>query len=188
MDAGVGVKAYAVIEQGKIGQILSSKPTERRQLIEEAAGVSKYKSRRRAAELKLEAAQQNLTRIDDIVFELEKQRSALKRQAAKAARSSVSSRRAHAASAAWAAGGVLMRSCTVVMPASSALATRWALSTIAYRPKSTSGHEFSCWRPSSLRKQLSKSESSPHDMRGIRPGCVPKPIGAATGPAPCPAA
>ena len=86
MDAGVGVKAYAVIEQGKIGQILSAKPTERRQLIEEAAGVTKFKSRRRAAELKLEAAQQNLTRIDDIVFEIERQRGALKRQAAKARR------------------------------------------------------------------------------------------------------
>ncbi|HEX5476147.1 MAG TPA: chromosome segregation protein SMC [Vicinamibacterales bacterium] len=86
MDAGLGVKAYAVIEQGKIGQILSARPTDRRQLIEEAAGVTKYKSRRRAAELKLEAARQNLTRVDDIIFEVEKQRGALKRQAAKARR------------------------------------------------------------------------------------------------------
>jgi chromosome segregation protein len=86
MDAGVGVKAYAVIEQGKIGQILTGKPTDRRQLIEEAAGVTKFKTRRRAAELKLEAAQQNLTRIEDIIFEVEKQRAALKRQAAKARR------------------------------------------------------------------------------------------------------
>jgi chromosome segregation protein len=86
MDSGLGVKAYAVIEQGKIGQILSSRPAERRTLIEEAAGVTKYKSRRRAAELKLEAAQQNLTRIDDIVFEVEKQLGALKRQAARARR------------------------------------------------------------------------------------------------------
>jgi chromosome segregation protein len=86
MDAGLGIKAYAVIEQGKIGQILSARPTDRRQLIEEAAGVTKYKSRRRQAELKLEAAQQNLTRIDDIVFEVEKQRGTLKRQAAKARR------------------------------------------------------------------------------------------------------
>ena len=86
MDSGVGVKAYAVIEQGKIGQILSARPMERRQLLEEAAGVTKYKSRRRSAELKLEAAQQNLTRVDDIVFEVEKQRGALKRQAAKARR------------------------------------------------------------------------------------------------------
>jgi chromosome segregation protein len=86
MDAGLGVKAYAVIEQGKIGQILSARPTDRRQLIEEAAGVTKYKSRRRTAELKLEAAQQNLTRVDDIIFEVEKQRGTLKRQAAKARR------------------------------------------------------------------------------------------------------
>ena len=86
MDSGLGVKAYAVIEQGKIGQILSSRPAERRALIEEAAGVTKYKSRRRAAELKLEAAQHNLTRVDDIIFEVEKQRGALKRQAARARR------------------------------------------------------------------------------------------------------
>src|SRR5687767_11700985 len=63
MDTGLGAKAYAIIEQGKIGMILSSRPADRRQLIEEAAGITKYKSRRRAAELKLEAAQQNLTRI-----------------------------------------------------------------------------------------------------------------------------
>jgi chromosome segregation protein len=86
MDTGLGAKAYAIIEQGKIGTILSSRPTDRRQLIEEAAGITKYKSRRRAAELKLEAAQQNLTRIDDIVFEVEKQRGTLKRQAARARR------------------------------------------------------------------------------------------------------
>jgi chromosome segregation protein len=86
MDTGLGAKAYAIIEQGKIGMILSSRPTDRRQLIEEAAGVTKYKARRRSAELKLEAAQQNLTRIDDIVFEVEKQRGTLKRQAAKARR------------------------------------------------------------------------------------------------------
>ncbi|MGE3959407.1 MAG: chromosome segregation protein SMC [Vicinamibacterales bacterium] len=86
MDTGLGAKAYAIIEQGKIGMILSTRPTDRRQLIEEAAGVTKYKVRRRAAELKLDAAQQNLTRIDDIVFEVEKQRGTLKRQAGKARR------------------------------------------------------------------------------------------------------
>jgi chromosome segregation protein len=86
MDTGLGAKAYAIIEQGKIGQILSTRPADRRQLIEEAAGVTKYKARRRAAELKLEASQQNLTRIDDIVFEVEKQRNALRRQAARARR------------------------------------------------------------------------------------------------------
>src|SRR5918995_1604393 len=86
MDTGLGAKAYAIIEQGKIGLILSSRPTDRRQLIEEAAGITKYKARRRAAELKLEAAQQNLTRIDDIVFEVDKQRGTLKRQAGRARR------------------------------------------------------------------------------------------------------
>ena len=86
MDSGVGVKAYAIIEQGKIGQILGARPTERRQLLEEAAGVTKYKSRRRAAELKLDSARQNLTRVDDIIHEVEKQRRSLKRQAAKARR------------------------------------------------------------------------------------------------------
>jgi len=86
MDTGLGAKAYAIIEQGKIGMVLSTRPTDRRQLIEEAAGVTKYKARRRSAELKLEAAQLNLTRIDDIVFEVDKQRGTLKRQAAKARR------------------------------------------------------------------------------------------------------
>jgi chromosome segregation protein len=86
MDTGLGAKAYAIIEQGKIGLILSTRPTDRRQLIEEAAGVTKYKARRRTAELKLEAAQQNLTRVDDIIFEVEKQRGTLKRQSAKARR------------------------------------------------------------------------------------------------------
>jgi chromosome segregation protein len=86
MDTGLGAKAYAIIEQGKIGMILSTRPTDRRQLIEEAAGVTKYKARRRSAELKLEAARLNLTRVDDIVFEVEKQLGTLKRQAGKAKR------------------------------------------------------------------------------------------------------
>ena len=86
MDTGLGAKAYAIIEQGKIGMILSSRPTDRRQLIEEAAGITKYKARRRSAELKLEAAQQNLTRLEDIIYEIDKQRGSMKRQAAKARR------------------------------------------------------------------------------------------------------
>ena len=86
MDTGLGAKAYAIIEQGKIGMILSSRPADRRQLIEEAAGITKYKARRRTAELKLEGAQLNLTRLDDIIFELEKQFGSLKRQSAKARR------------------------------------------------------------------------------------------------------
>jgi chromosome segregation protein len=86
MGTGVGTTAYAIIEQGKIGLILSSKPTDRRTLIEEAAGITKYKSRRRAAELKLEAAQQNLFRVNDIVYEITRQMNSLKRQAGKARR------------------------------------------------------------------------------------------------------
>ncbi len=86
MDTGLGSKAYSVIEQGKIGQILSSKPADRRAIIEEAAGITKYRARRRQTQLKLEAAQQNLLRVNDIVNEVEKQLESLKRQAAKARR------------------------------------------------------------------------------------------------------
>lgn len=86
MGTGVGSKAYAIIEQGKIGLILSSKPTDRRIIIEEAAGITKYKSRRRSAELKLNAAQQNLLRVNDIVYEITRQMNSLKRQAGKARR------------------------------------------------------------------------------------------------------
>ena len=86
MDTGLGSKAYSIIEQGKIGLILSSKPTDRRALIEEAAGITKYKARRRQTFLKLEAAQQNLLRVNDIVHEVEKQLESLKRQAGKARR------------------------------------------------------------------------------------------------------
>src|SRR5688572_1340879 len=86
MDTGLGSKAYSIIEQGKIGLILSSKPADRRSLIEEAAGITKYKARRRQTALKLEAAQQNLLRVNDIVHEVEKQLESLKRQASKARR------------------------------------------------------------------------------------------------------
>jgi chromosome segregation protein len=86
MDTGLGSKAYSIIEQGKIGMILSSKPADRRALIEEAAGITKYKARRRQTALKLEAAQQNLLRVNDIVHEVEKQLESLKRQAGKARR------------------------------------------------------------------------------------------------------
>jgi chromosome segregation protein len=86
MDTGLGSKAYSIIEQGKIGLILSSKPTDRRALIEEAAGITKYKARRKQTSVKLEAAQQNLLRVNDIVHEVEKQLDGLKRQASRARR------------------------------------------------------------------------------------------------------
>ena len=83
---GLGGTHYAIIEQGRIGQILSSKPLDRRALIEEAAGITKFKSRKRATELKLESAKQNLTRLNDIISEVERQVNSLKRQAQKARR------------------------------------------------------------------------------------------------------
>ena len=86
MDTGLGSKAYSIIEQGKIGQILSTKPADRRAIIEEAAGITKYKTRRRQTQLKLEAAQQNLLRVNDIISEVERQVASLKRQVGKARR------------------------------------------------------------------------------------------------------
>lgn len=86
MGTGLGPESYAIIEQGRIGQILSSKPSDRRAIIEEAAGVSKFKSRKRLAEAKLESSRQNLARINDILEEITKQVNSLKRQASKAAR------------------------------------------------------------------------------------------------------
>jgi len=86
MGTGLGPESYAIIEQGRIGQILSSKPSDRRSIIEEAAGISKFKSRKRLAEAKLESARQNLARISDILEEVSKQVNSLKRQASKAER------------------------------------------------------------------------------------------------------
>jgi chromosome segregation protein len=86
MGTGLGPESYAIIEQGRIGQLLSSKPQDRRNVIEEAAGISKYKSRRRLAEAKLEGAKQNLARVFDILEEVTRQMNSLKRQAAKARR------------------------------------------------------------------------------------------------------
>ncbi len=86
--AGTGLSGshYAIIEQGRIGQILSSKPSNRRALIEEAAGISKFRTRQRAAESRLESAKVNLSRITDIVSEIEKQTRSLQRQASKTRR------------------------------------------------------------------------------------------------------
>ena len=86
MGVGLGPDSYAIIEQGRIGQILSTKPMERRAIIEEAAGVTKFKTKKRLAEAKLESSKMNLSRVNDIVVEVEKQLGSLKRQAAKARR------------------------------------------------------------------------------------------------------
>ncbi len=86
MGTGLGPESYAIIEQGRVGQILSSRPSDRRGLLEEAAGVTKYKTKRRLAEAKLESAHQNLLRVNDILEEISKQLNSLKRQAARARR------------------------------------------------------------------------------------------------------
>jgi chromosome segregation protein len=84
MDTGAGAKAYSIIEQGKIGMILSSKPEERRLIIEEAAGVTKFKARKQVAVKKIELTKQNLLRIADIIAEIRRQLNSLQRQAKKA--------------------------------------------------------------------------------------------------------
>lgn len=86
--SGTGLSGahYAIIEQGRIGQILSAKPMDRRTLIEEAAGITKFRVRQRAAEARLESARSNLSRVSDIISEIERQVNSLRRQAAKARR------------------------------------------------------------------------------------------------------
>jgi chromosome segregation protein len=86
MGTGLGPESYALIEQGRIGQILSSRPTDRRAIIEEAAGVTKFKTKKRLAEARLEEAKLNLNRVNDIFEEVTRQMNSLKRQAAKAER------------------------------------------------------------------------------------------------------
>jgi chromosome segregation protein len=86
LGTGVGTRAYSIIEQGRIGLILNSKPEDRRAIIEEAAGITKYKARKRAAERKMEYTEQNLLRVGDIVGELKKRLDGLERQARKAER------------------------------------------------------------------------------------------------------
>jgi len=86
MGTGLGPESYALIEQGRIGQILSSKPTDRRAIIEEAAGVTRFKTRKRLAEARLEEAKLNLARVNDIFEEVTRQMNSLKRQASKAER------------------------------------------------------------------------------------------------------
>ena len=86
--SGTGLSGghYAIIEQGRIGQILSAKPMDRRTIIEEAAGITKFRVRQRATEARLDNARSNLSRISDIVAEIDRQVNSLRRQAAKARR------------------------------------------------------------------------------------------------------
>lgn len=83
-DTGIGKEGYSIIGQGQIDKILSSKPEDRRELFDEAAGIVKYKRRKIEAGRKLEAEQQNLVRVSDILSELEKQIGPLEKQSEKA--------------------------------------------------------------------------------------------------------
>ncbi len=82
-DTGIGKSAYSVMEQGRIDQILSSKPEERRYLFEEAAGITKHKARSREAELKLERTEENMRQVEGILGEVKRSHDTLKVQAEK---------------------------------------------------------------------------------------------------------
>lgn len=84
LGTGAGTKAYSMIEQGRVDHLINAKPDEIRVLIDEAAGVSLYRSRRLAAERKLERTQENLSRVADLLREIERQLGSLRRQAKKA--------------------------------------------------------------------------------------------------------
>ena len=86
LGTGVGSKAYAIIEQGRIGFIVSSRPEDRRALIDEAAGITKYKAKKKVAERRMEATRQHLLRVTDIIGEIETRLRSLKLQAQKAER------------------------------------------------------------------------------------------------------
>jgi chromosome segregation protein len=85
-DTGIGLRGYTIVEQGKVAEIVSARPEDRRGLIEEAAGIGKYKARRREAEGKMKSTEQNLVRVNDVLGEIRRQISSLERQAKKAAR------------------------------------------------------------------------------------------------------
>jgi chromosome segregation protein len=86
MDTGAGSKGFSIIEQGQIGKIITAKPEDRRVLIEEAAGITKFKVRKRESQRKLESTEQNLVRLNDIIGELRRQLESLQRQAKRAER------------------------------------------------------------------------------------------------------
>lgn len=86
LGTGIGTKAYSIIEQGQVATIVKAKPEDRRRIIEEAAGITKYKARRQAAERKMDATNQNLLRVTDIIREVQRRLSTLRRQATKAER------------------------------------------------------------------------------------------------------
>lgn len=85
-DTGIGTRAYSIIEQGQVGWLITAKPSERRVIFEEAAGINKYKQKKDSALRKLDATKENLTRVGDIISEVKRQLNSLNRQAKKAER------------------------------------------------------------------------------------------------------
>jgi chromosome segregation protein len=85
-EVGLGTRAYSIIEQGRVGQVLSARPIDRRALLEEAAGITRYKARKHDAELKLEHTRQNLLRLEDVIGEVKRTLRQIKRQAKQAER------------------------------------------------------------------------------------------------------
>ena len=85
-DASTGARSPSMVGQGRIGELISAKPRQRRQILEEAAGISGLHSRRHEAELRLKATEQNLDRVEDVINQLETQLESLKRQARQASR------------------------------------------------------------------------------------------------------
>jgi chromosome segregation protein len=83
-DVGLATRSYSIIEQGRVGQVLSARPIDRRILLEEAAGITRYKARKHEAELKLEHTRQNLLRLDDVIGEVNRSLRQIKRQAKQA--------------------------------------------------------------------------------------------------------
>jgi chromosome segregation protein len=86
MDTGVGARTYSLVEQGSIANLMEAKPEERRQYLEEAAGITKYKSRKEAAVRKMESTKQNMLRLNDILREVKSQLNSVSRQAKRAER------------------------------------------------------------------------------------------------------
>src|SRR5262249_7194278 len=84
LGTGVGTKAYAIIEQGRVDQLVNAKPEDVRLFLEEAAGTTRFRSRKLAAERKMERTRDNLVRVQDVLRELERQRASLERQARRA--------------------------------------------------------------------------------------------------------
>jgi chromosome segregation protein len=86
LGTGAGARGYSIIEQGQVGKIVSSKPEDRRTMLDEAAGITRFKAQKQAAERRIEQTQQNLLRVSDVVGELEGRLGTLRKQAQKAER------------------------------------------------------------------------------------------------------